>query len=412
MDDIRLDAERRGATRDALLYGASAIHALGISIYPVHSIYRAWGRVAVWFYAAGAVAAGVIRLARPVRSGSRGRARLALALLVLAGAALAPVVTEVILREQTNPSRHAQSHTIITEEAARALLDGMNPYSADYSNGPLATWEAGVRTHFPYMPGMIVFGLARGAWGPSALTDARNFFVVGGLAIFAVAAALFRTSRDRWLAALQVLVVLPTGAVFLSGGGHELPVLALMLMSLVLHDREQYVASGFVLGAAAAIKQTAWILIPFWVVAVFRRAGSKTGAKSAAALSAIALPIILPFLLWDPPAFVEDTVRFPLDIGTEQTIARGPTLGRLLLETFPSARPWLSFALLGTIGVIATLVVVRLPPQSASATALYPGIMFALAILVSTAGRPGYAIYPINLLLWSWILRTHPSNER
>lgn len=400
--------ERRGAGRDAALYGASAIHALVLSWLPVHSIYRAWGRIAVWPYAAGAALAALVWLVRPRSAAFAGKFRIALAMGVLAGATLAPVGHQVALRADAGPSKHAQSHTIIVEESAKALLDGENPYSFDYSRGPLSSWERGVRTHFPYMPGMIAFGLSRGFLGNGPAGDARIIFVLAGLSIFAVAALRWKTSRDRWLLALQVLVILPTGSVLLAGGGHEFPVLALMLLSLVLLDGERYRGSGVALGAAMAIKQTAWVLFPFWLAVIVRRGGLSMTRRTVLPIAAIASAVILPLLFWYPRAFIEDAVKFPLDIGTDQTIARGPTLGRFLLGIFPSTRPWLSFALLGIAGAISAIILFRKPPAGASGAAGYSGLIFALAIALSTAGRAGYAIYPINLLLWSRLLKPGP----
>lgn len=408
MKDVSPQTERHVAGRDAVLYGVSAVYALVLSSLPVHSIYRAWGRIAVWAYGIGAVLAGLVWIVRPRSAETAGKLRVVIALGVLAGAALAPVGHQVALRAGADPSKHAQSHTIITEESARALLDGENPYSFDYSRGPLSSWERGVRTHFPYMPGMIAFGLSRGVLGDGGAGDARILFVLAGLSIFALAALWWKASRDRWLLALQILVILPTGSVLLSGGGHEFPVLALMFLSLVLLDRERYRGSGVALGAAMAIKQTAWVLFPFWLAAIVRRGGFSMAKRAVMPLAAIASAVILPLLFWDPGAFIEDAVRFPLDIGTDQTIARGPTLGRFLLGIFPSTRPWLPFALLGVAGAISAIILFRKPPAGASGAAGYSGLIFALAIALSTAGRAGYAIYPINLLLWSLLLKPDP----
>lgn len=394
---------RRGAGRDAILYGASAVHALMISLFPVHSIYRAWGRMAVWPYAlAGAASVGV----RLIRSAPRiGRARVGLALLVLAGAGLVPMAYQVGRRAATDPSRHAQSHTIISEEAAGKLLDGDNPYAADYRDGPLASWDLGVATHFPYMPAMTLFGLPRALDGRNPAADARVFFAAAGLGVFGAAAMLWKTTGDRRLLALQVLAILPTGAIFLSGGAHELPPLALMFLSLILLGRGRVIGAGLALGSAAAIKQTAWLLVPFLVAAAYRQKGRAAAMKMAVWFSMVLIPVTLPFVLLDLGAFIEDTMRFPLDIGTHETIARGPTIGRMLAATFPSAKEWISLGLLGVVVLFIVFLLSRRTPADAGGASLQAGVVFTAAIFLSTAGRPGYILYPINLLLWGWLLR-------
>lgn len=395
---------KRGALRDAVLYGASGVHALAISLLPVHTIYRSWGRTALWFYFAGALLSMIIHFARKAATAQLMPLRSLVCAGVLMGAALLPMAEQIWLRTETGPGRHAQSHTIIVEEAARKTMAGENPYRADYSGGPLGSWNEGVRTHFPYMPLMIAFGLPRALFGDSWMTDARVVFAIAGLALFALAALFWQTSGDRKLLALQVLVALPTGSVFLSGGGHELPVLALMLLGLVLLDGSRFGRAGIALGIAAAIKQTSWLLIPFVAVASFRRGGGRSAIRNLVATVSAAVPIGLAFFAWHPAAFVEDVVRFPLDIGTQKTIARGPTLGGLLLRSFPSSRTWLLFLLLSVAVAIAALFLVRWPPSSARTAALQAGVVFILLLALSPTGRAGYVLYPINLLVWAALM--------
>lgn len=331
-------------------------------------------------------------------------ARVAIAVAAMIGAAIVPMVYQVALRANTDPSRHAQAHTIITEEAAKSLLAGDNPYATDYLDGPLASWELGVKTHFPYMPGMLILGIPR-ALSESPFFDARIAFAIIGLGLFALATRMWPAPLDRRILVIQIAAILPTGAVLLSGGGHELPVLALMFLALVLLSRESYVASGLAIGGAAAVKQTAWLLIPFLVIAAYRQGRRAASLKVGLAAALLVIPVTLPFVVWDVRSFFDDTVKFPLNIGTHETIARGPTLGRLLADIWPAGGGWLSAALLGLVGVLAVWIMLRRPAGSAAAAAMHTGILYVPALLLSTAGRPGYVIYPINLLLWGWVLR-------
>lgn len=389
--------------RDSLLYAGSAVHALLVAMLPGHSIYRTWGKIALWSYIGAAVICALL-LVRRVESVRLRVARITIAGATLIGAAIVPMVHQIVLRAGTDPSRHAQAHTIITEEAARALIAGENPYATDYLDGPLASWEIGVKTHFPYMPGMSILGIPR-ALSESPFFDARIAFSIIGLGLFGLATALWRAPLDRRILVVQVSAILPTGAVFLSGGGHELPVLALMFLSLVLLKNESYIASGLTLGAAAAVKQTAWLLIPFLVIAAYQQGRRAALVRTAFAGSLVLIPTTLPFLLWDTQAFIDDIVKFPLNVGTEETIARGPTLGRLLADIWPGGGGWLSAALLGVVAVFALVMMFRRPAASAATAAMQTGILFVPALLLSTAGRAGYGIYPINLVLWGWLLR-------
>lgn len=401
MGEARIFADRV-ALRDLTLYGASAVHAFLLSLFPVHSIYRSWGRMAVWSYLGAVLVAALFAIRTRAGAVSR-RAPGALAIAVLIGAVILPMAQQIKLRSEGSGSRHAQSHTIITEEAAKALVGGENPYATDYLDGPLASWDLGVKTHFPYMPAMTLFGLPRALLGSGPFTDARVAFTVVGLGVLAAALALWSTSLDRKLLALQVAVVLPTGAVFFSGGAHEFPVLALMLLSLILLDRRRFAASGVALGAASAFKQTAWFLIPFLLIAAFRQ--ERRAIASSLAIASVVVPLTLVFLLWDAAAFIEDAVRFPLDLGRQKTIARAPTLGSLVVEAWPSAKPWLPLVMGALVMVIVLVVVLRRGSDSAARASFHAGIVFTVVMLLSPAGRPGYALYPVNLLLWAWLLR-------
>src|SRR5207253_6671381 len=113
--------DRPGWTRllpvwlDPLLYAASAVAALLVAAFASIPQYQEWGRIAVGVYAIGAVLALACRSAR---------SRTWLAIGVLLGAALAPMAVETVLRSRTGMGLHAQSEVIITEEAAKAALDG------------------------------------------------------------------------------------------------------------------------------------------------------------------------------------------------------------------------------------------------------------------------------------------------
>ena len=62
------------------------------------------------------------------------------------------------------------------------------------------------------------------------------------LALLAGALWLARAPPDRTLRAVQVFVVLPTGALFLAGGGDDLPVLAISLFGVAAVAQRREVA--------------------------------------------------------------------------------------------------------------------------------------------------------------------------
>jgi hypothetical protein len=403
------EARRRAVTADALIYAGCGAGAALIWLLATIPQYREWARLAWGPYAAGALMALVLRH----RRGSGGiRTRVALAVAVFSGTALIPMALEVSWRAHSGPGFHAQSETIITEEAARAFVHGEDPYSATYLNGPLAARPLGTKTHFPYLPGMLIFGLPRALGMTTAVTDARIPFALAAMAAIAAALRLTRREPPAKLRILQALFVLPITTLLMATGGDDVPVMALMILSLALLDDEHPVASGIALGAALAMKQTAWVLLPFLAVVAARRRGPLKGSAIAFAGSAVvvAAAAIVPFVVWNPGAFIEDAVRFPLGLGHQQSAAGTTTIGSLLIHAFPAARFPLTMALVTVVAVAAVYLLVRRPPRTPGRAAVQAGVVFALAMVLAPAARSGYAIYPVSLVAWGVLAaRTGPA---
>jgi hypothetical protein len=394
------------ATIDVALYAGSVIVAGATALFASIPLYREAGRIAVGPYAAGAVLAGILALRK---AGTRARSWLAVA--VLAGVLATPLALEVTWRWQTAPGLHAQSEAIITEEAAKALWRGGDPYVATYIQGPLAARPLATQTHYPYLPLMLAFGLPRAMWASSPLTDARVAFAAATLSVAAIALRRWNTGdAERRLRAVQVLAVLPTGALLMVSGGDDLPVVALMFLALVLLERRRPAWSGAAAGMAAVMKQTAWPLLPFLVVASWRSMGRRAGARTLAACVAVSVPSILAFLAWSPSGFVEDAIRFPLGLGRERSVAETPTLGSLLIRLVPQAlRTPLTVLLVTAVAALIIVLLLRTPPATAAAAAGETGLVFLAAIVLAPAARIGYVVYPINLLAWWWLFRPAPA---
>jgi Glycosyltransferase family 87 len=389
---------------DAGLYAASALIAGGVWLFAGIPIQRSWGRIAIGPYAAGAAVALVLAARR--RSSVRLRAWLAV--LVFIGVALLPTTLEVAWRARTSPGLHAQSEAIVTEEAAKALVHGKDPYAVEYLHGPLAARPLGTKTHFPYLPGMVLFGLPRALFGSSGATDARLAFAVVTLVGVGVALRLARQQLEpeRRLRVAQILLVVPTSALLMATGGDDLPVVALMFLAVVLATRGDAVGTGLALGFAAATKQTAWVLVPFLFLALQGTGPAHAWRRASAALGGVVVAVVLPFVIWDAAALVEDVVKFPLGLGRQRSAAETPTLGSWLVRTFPSAGTAITWILVAIVVGVALAVLLRMrdrtdigPVRAAGAA----GWVFLIALVLAPAARVGYLVYPINLLAWSWL---------
>ncbi|HZB02244.1 MAG TPA: glycosyltransferase 87 family protein [Actinomycetota bacterium] len=375
---------------DAAIYAASTVFA-GVAWALADPLQRSWGRLAVWPYAIGALIAWTLLPLDP-------RRRRILAVAVMTGATLLPVLWGVSRRSGDDPGASARSEVFIVEEATTALLGGRNPYEAEFHTGPLASRPMPTRTHVPYPPAMLAFGLPAAIAGPGPLTDARVWFLVVSIVVTVAALRMMRSDDEGRLRSFQVLFVLPTGSMVLATGGHDIPVLAALLAAFVLTDRGRTDTAGVVSGIALAMRQTSILVIPFIVAAV--PPGRRARFVGMASIPVLAL--VVPFLAWDPRAFVEDVVLFPLGLGDGRSSAQTPTVGSALLGLLPEARTPLTILLVLTI-VASVLLLLR---TGRSATVDGAGARaagaFAIAIALAPAGRFGYVVYPISLAVWAY----------
>ena len=383
---------------DAALYAAGAAVAAAVALSDRIPLQRDWGRMALVPYAVGAIAA--LALAR-ASTRVAARARVGLAAAVLVGAAFLPMALEAWWRARDGFAGHVQSETLVTEESAVALLGGHDPYAVSFASGPLGSWPPGTAEHVPYVPGMFAFGLPRAVAGDIWLTDARLWFAVVSVTALAVALWLARPPPARRLMALVVVLALPTGARYMAGGGDDVSVLSMTLLSLVFLHRKKPAAAGLAAGLAAAIKQTAWPLLPFLILAARDREGRRSSGRTLAAASAVMLPLIAPFVVWNPTAFVRDVVLFPLGLARQPTLAASPTLGSLVADALALPKGVVAGGLLLIVLFVTGYLAFLRPPSDARGAAERTALVMLLAILLATAGRFGYLLYPIGLFGWA-----------
>jgi hypothetical protein len=162
-------------------------------------------------------------------------------------------------------------------------------------------------------------------------------------------------------------------------------------------------AAGVTAGLAAAMKQTAWPVLPFLLLAARNEDGSPARAAFARPVAVIVAVVLAPFVLWHPAAFVEDVVKFPLGLGKERSAAGTPTIGTALLHLGP--RGPITLVLAAVIVVAVAALLIRTPSGSIRSASRAAGMAWLVALLLAPAARVGYLVYPVNLLAWGWLLR-------
>lgn len=396
--------------RDAYLYGASALFAITLAATSTQAAQWQWGYLSVGPYALIAVAAWFLSRLRLRRE---YLTRIALLSLVILGSLAVPLGLEARWRQLDHGIGFAQPEVSVIERSGQYLSKGIDPYHAYILHGHLVNQVPGVPAYesfFPYFPLMGVFGL------PSAethqgkgLTDARIVMSLMTLLVGLSALSLLRVSRERKIRVAQVLLALPTGALFLATGGDDMPIIALMLLGVAALQRRRVNLAGIALGLGAALKLTAWPLA-FGALLVARDERNRPAwPRIVTWVTGLVAVTVIPFVVRAPRAFMSNVFAFPLGLAGIASPAASPLPGHLLTTWWPPLGHVLAPITLLIGGYIGAKYVQRHWPMDLSTLLRVLSIAFAVMICVASATRIGYVIYPLNLALWSWVTQEEPA---
>jgi hypothetical protein len=374
----RMDQAGGGRVADVLLYALSAVFAVVTALTSTLLPHRAWGSIAVWGYAAAAVAVFLVR-------------RTLLVWITWVAVAMLPLIVEAVQRAGGRTGR-AQEEVLVVERMGFRLLHDGTPY---LSRDAIAALPADERLmgYSPYQPGMAVFGLPRAIVGDYWWTDARIWFAVVTVAALVLAVRLIGSAPR----ALQAATVFPICALTLATGGDDIPVMALCLLALALAATDRYGWAGVAVGAAAAGKLFAFPIVA--VLLVLAVANRRWRSLLPGAVGLPVLVLIPPFLV-DADAFVENVLRFPLGHGVVTSPAQSPFPGYLIAQNLPGGRI-IAAGLLAVVALAIGYRLLRRPPRTATAAALICGWGLLAAILLMPTTRFGYLLYPVAFLVWA-----------
>jgi hypothetical protein len=181
---------------------------------------------------------------------------------------------------------------VILQQGADALARGDNLYTQQWTGSP------GVQDHFTYLPWMAVL-TAPGRW---VAGDVRWAVLAWSLVLYAGLWALAQGRAERAAAVTAVLVLAPGTLTQVDQAWTEPVLAAALVWWAVLVRRGHAWWAVLPLALACASKQHLALLAP--LLLVWRPFGlSRTLATGG--LSAV---LVLPWVLADPAAFVDDTV--------------------------------------------------------------------------------------------------------
>lgn len=240
---------------------------------------------------------------------------------------------------------------LLNDAAADRLLSGHDPYVGDFLNTPMrAFYLSDVPVNFGlaryvYMPGMALLDV------PVRLlhSDRANFswlFLPGLLALAAAAWSLGRTRAEKE-AALIVVTLDPLFQLDYFYLLNDLFFLAPALAGVGMLRRGRAVWAGLLLGLALAMKQQAVLFLPLLAIYALFHLDRRRLLLMTAAGAAVLAVTVLPFLLWNPAAFLAGTAGFFYGSGVDSYPIRGLGLQGILLrlgvignrwDYFPSAQ--------------------------------------------------------------------------
>jgi hypothetical protein len=276
------------------------------------------------------------------------RVKLVALWLAIIAFVIIPTGLAILYRHKTFPYLYIHDGAIQTEEAIKFLLAGKNPYAESYATTPMGQWpfhEPGVSRnpaldHLPYLP--FTFLSAIPLYLTAQITlgwyDQRLVYLLMFVVMLPMLLQLGRTPRDK-LAAVMVVALNPLFVPFFIEGRNDIVVLFWLVGAMLLLQQRRIGWAGVFIACAAASKQTAWFLLPFFVLYVLDPATRKNWreliTRARTLLPAILLfaLVIVPFLIWNASALLTAVLILPSGNSAADSIypIRSMGLGGLLL---------------------------------------------------------------------------------
>lgn len=292
---------------------------------------------------------------------------------------------QLALRGSAPMPRGIHDGAVQTEVAAGFLRQGHDPYGADYRQTPYAALNPPIPggpainvvwSHYIYPPfGFMLTAALQALAKPFGVQiDVRLLYLAALVALSALVVRLGQT----WAKRTEFLLLTagnPFIWLYVLVGYNDVLMVAAIVAAAVAAAGGRWGWSGLAMGAALAVKQSAWVVGLVWIIFLAVRArqdGRGALRRGLLAVVLTTLVIVGPFVWWHPVALFDDVIRY----------ASG---------SIPYSYP------ISGSTILQYLHVLGLVP---SAWSLVPAHLFQLVV-----GLP--------LLWWSWaLLRREPTAAR
>ncbi len=256
-------------------------------------------------------------------------ARLLIVTFIVLIAAIVPTGSNILLRRIDGPGMDAHDGLIQTEVSIDFLLHGKNPYAENYLNTPMADSRRNqppetlvALYHNAYLPFLFIGSMPFYLLSQATLGwfDERFVFILLFIGTMLLLPELVRRQRDKLLLLMLFGLNLFFNH-FLAEGRNDIVMLfGFVLLSLLL-VRRHVTSSALVLGCLIATKHPVLFFVPFYLVYLLPEEinwkSLRTVLLQIWPMLAVPLVFIVPFIIWDPGSFFDDTVSYI--IGTSPT---------------------------------------------------------------------------------------------
>lgn len=247
----------------------------------------------------------------------------------------------IVVRHRTAPVYMIHDITLQQERAIRFFLDGTNPYATTYFGTPLEAWHYSdtevnpALYHFVMQPFYLLFSLPFYFVSMSVFGffDGRITLYVLFFALLVLAFLLVK-EREKRVMFVTLLAFNPAMLPYTLEGRSDVFMFAFLFAGLYLLHSNKYFLAGVPIALAFAVKQSVWPILPLYIA--FLLFQTKSLGKTAQALflfGIVFLAIIVPFLFWDPKAFIDSTVFYLSGYSSHSYPISGYGFGMLLAET-------------------------------------------------------------------------------
>ncbi len=357
-------------------------------------------------------------------------ARLMLLLIMIVGATILPAVENINWRLAVPADQNGytpalegiQDGALQIELALQHASHGKNPYEQRYDDSAMKYYGFSeidmpgnpYSTYFIYLPGLLLVSFPSFAlfqW--FGLPFDERWVTLIAYSFLVLLLPLLVQVPEQKLFILAGIGLNPLLTSPVTYGMNDVIIILMLALMVQALTQKHILRAAFLLGLACAIKQSAWFVLPFYFLFVFRLAEPSERWRrllvSAFVIGSVMLIITGPLALWNLSAFIAATILYPLGLVGVTVPIRGYTVGVLLkglgvIPSYTSSFPfWAMQALVG-IPLLAALLRYQSNRNSVGIMLVCTGVLFFGLGVVSRFFHVNYAGFATVLIVMGTVI--------